>query len=53
MTYEQSVHFAQTWGLVILVALSVLVAAYALWPGNQAKFDRAARAPLQEDDQDV
>ena len=41
--------FAQTWGLVFLVAMFATALAYALWPRNKAKFDRAARLPLEED----
>lgn len=48
--YETLSSFAQTWGLVIFVALFAGVLAYALWPRNQAKFDRAARTPLDETD---
>ena len=50
MTYEAVAHFAQTWGLVLLVVLFAAVVAYALWPGNRKKFDRAARLPLEEDE---
>ena len=42
MTYEQATHFAQTWGLLILVILFVGAALYALWPGNKEKFQHAA-----------
>lgn len=48
--YESLSNFAQTWGLVIFVALFAGVVVYALWPRNQAKFDRAARTPLEETD---
>ena len=48
--YELLADFAQTWGLLLFVALFLAVAAYALWPKNQARFDRAANLPLDEDD---
>lgn len=51
MTYEQATHFAQTWGLVLLVACFVLAVIYALWPGNKKKFDKAARNPLSDGDE--
>jgi len=46
---QQIAHFAQTWGLVYLVVLFLVVLVYALWPGNARKFDRAARRPLDEE----
>lgn len=49
MTYESFAAFAQTWGLLYAAALFGLVLAYALWPSNQAKFDRAASMPLDEE----
>jgi cytochrome c oxidase cbb3-type subunit IV len=49
MTYETATHFAQTWGLVYAFALFAAILAYALWPANKTKFDRAARAPLDEE----
>lgn len=50
MTYEQATHIAQTWGLVLLAVLFAGAVVYALWPSNQAKFNRAARAPLEDGD---
>jgi cytochrome c oxidase cbb3-type subunit 4 len=49
MSFEAATHFAQTWGLALLSILFLGVVVYALWPGNRKKFDRAARAPLDED----
>ena len=48
--YEILSSFAQTWGLLLFVALFGVVLAYALWPRNQEKFDEAARVPLRDDD---
>lgn len=42
--------FAQTWGLVFLVVMFAAAVAYALWPKNKKKFDRAAQLPLDDDD---
>lgn len=42
--------FAQTWGLLYFVLLFAGVVAYALWPSNRQKFDRAARLPLEGDE---
>jgi cytochrome c oxidase cbb3-type subunit 4 len=49
MNFAAASHFAQTWGLALLSILFVAVLVYALWPGNRRTFDRAARAPLDED----
>ena len=49
MDYSAVSHFAQTFGLALLVALFAAVLVYALWPGNRKKFERAARAPLDDD----
>lgn len=49
MTYHEVSAFAQSWGLVFLVALFLGACAYALWPGNRARFEQAARLPLEED----
>jgi cytochrome c oxidase cbb3-type subunit 4 len=40
---------AGTWGLAIFILLFGAVVVYAMWPGNKAKFERAARRPLEED----
>jgi cytochrome c oxidase cbb3-type subunit 4 len=48
--YFALAHFAQTWGLVLLVVGFLGIVAYALSPGNKKKFDDAARMPLDEDD---
>jgi cytochrome c oxidase cbb3-type subunit 4 len=47
--YERLAVFAQTWGLFYVIGLFAIVLAYALWPRNQKKFDRAARMPLDDD----
>jgi cytochrome c oxidase cbb3-type subunit 4 len=49
MTYQDVSQFAQSWGLVFLVLLFLSACAYALWPGNRDRFDKAARTPLEED----
>ena len=52
MTYEQALHLAQTWGLVLLAVLFAGVLIYALWPGNRQKFNNAASTPLRDEDDD-
>jgi cytochrome c oxidase cbb3-type subunit 4 len=49
MSYEAISHFAQTWGLGLLVALFLVALGYALWPKNRERFRRAARQSLTED----
>ncbi len=49
MDYENFAGFARTYGLIYLTLLFVAVLAYAMWPRNKEKFDRAARMPLRED----
>ena len=48
MTYEQAAHFADTWGLLFLIALFLGVLVYTFWPRNQETFKRAARNLLDE-----
>jgi len=52
MDYLQISQFAQTWGLGLLLACFLGAVIYALWPGNRDKFKRAARAPLEDGDDD-
>jgi cytochrome c oxidase cbb3-type subunit 4 len=49
MTYEGISYFAQTWGLVYLVAMFVVVLVYVCRPGNRKKFEDAAQIPFKED----
>jgi cytochrome c oxidase cbb3-type subunit 4 len=49
MQYEQVAQFAATYGLIYLVILFAGILAYAFWPANKEKFEKAARLPLEED----
>lgn len=49
MDYETMRTFAATWGLIGLMALFIGAVAYALWPRNRGKFDRASRLPLEDE----
>lgn len=42
--------FAKSWGLFYLIALSLGVLAYALWPSNRKRFDRAKKSILDPHD---
>jgi cytochrome c oxidase cbb3-type subunit IV len=44
------VGFSKSFGLFYLIALSIAVLIYAYWPGNKARFDRAARSILSDED---
>ena len=49
MEYAEVAQFARSWGLVYLFVAFVGICVWAFWPRNRAKFDRAARIPLEED----
>ncbi|MEQ1619395.1 MAG: cbb3-type cytochrome c oxidase subunit 3 [Terricaulis sp.] len=51
MSYEQSVHFAQTWGLGLLALCFAGALLYAFWPANREAFKHAARAALDDGDE--
>lgn len=50
ITYQDASYFAQTYGLLYLFGLFVMVLIYALWPKNKEKFDAAAKIPLEENE---
>jgi cytochrome c oxidase cbb3-type subunit IV len=49
MDYVDIAQFARSWGLAYLFVLFLGICAYALWPRNREKFERASRIPLEED----
>ena len=50
MDFQEASYFAQTYGLLYLFGLFMVVVVYALWPKNKDKFDAAAQIPLKEDE---
>lgn len=52
MTIEHDtlVWFSKSFGLFYLIALSVSVLVYVYWPSNKTRFDRAAKAILDDED---
>ncbi len=50
MTYDTVVQLSQTSMLLFFIVFFLAVLAYACWPSNKAKFDHAARIPLQRDE---
>ncbi len=49
MNYEDVASLSGTIGLVLFMSMFFVVLVYALWPRNKAKFDKAARATLDEE----
>jgi cytochrome c oxidase cbb3-type subunit IV len=41
---------SKSFGLFYLIMLSVAVVAYAYWPTNKSRFDRAAQSILRDED---
>jgi cytochrome c oxidase cbb3-type subunit 4 len=50
--YETISRFAQQGGAIYFGVLFLLILAYALWPKNKARFEAAARIPLEDDVED-
>lgn len=50
MDYHTIVGFSKSWGLFYLIGLAVVVVAYAFWPGNRKRFNRAKNSILDKDD---
>jgi cytochrome c oxidase cbb3-type subunit IV len=50
VTYEQLSAFAQTSGMIYFIIIFMGVCLYVFWPKNRAKFDKAARMPLENED---
>ena len=48
--HETLVAFSKSFGLFYLIAFSVAVGIYALWPSNKSRFDRAAQSIIDEED---
>lgn len=48
--HAQVVAFAKTYGLFYIMALAIAVLTYTFWPSNKARFDRAARAAIDDED---
>jgi cytochrome c oxidase cbb3-type subunit 4 len=49
MEYETLKSLSAMIGLIIFIALFGLAVAYAFWPGNKERFERARRQPLEKD----
>ncbi|MCB1546493.1 MAG: cbb3-type cytochrome c oxidase subunit 3 [Hyphomicrobiaceae bacterium] len=53
MTYQTVAFVSQITAMALFTLLFAGVLVYALWPGNKQKFDRAARLPLEGDEQNT
>jgi cytochrome c oxidase cbb3-type subunit IV len=50
MKHDDLVWLAQGFGLFYLIGLSILIVAYAYWPANKKRFERAATSILDNED---
>jgi cytochrome c oxidase cbb3-type subunit 4 len=50
MSYAAISEFAQQAGSFYFLAVFIGACGYAFWPRNKAEFDKAARAPLEDED---
>ena len=44
------VWFSKSFGLFYLIALSIIIVAYAYWPSNKKRFDEAAQSIFDHED---
>jgi cytochrome c oxidase cbb3-type subunit 4 len=50
VAHDTLVWFSKSFGLFYLIALSLIVLAYAYWPSNKKPFERAAESILSDED---
>lgn len=48
--HEFLVLMSKTLGLFYLLLLSLVIVVYTYWPSNKKRFDKAAQAPLEDED---
>lgn len=49
MSYESFRHFADSWGLLYMLAIFLIVIAMVLRPGSKSQAKDAANIPFKED----
>lgn len=49
-SHDTLVAISKSWGLFYLMAFFLCVCAYAFWPSNRKRFDRAKHSILNRDD---
>ena len=47
--HEFLVAFSKSFGLFYLIALSIVVVIYAMWPSNKKRFDDAAQSIFRDE----
>lgn len=50
LEHNTLVWFSKSFGLFYLIGLAIIIVAYAYWPSNKKKFDRAAKSILHNED---
>ncbi|HEY1386849.1 MAG TPA: cbb3-type cytochrome c oxidase subunit 3 [Dongiaceae bacterium] len=50
LDHDTLVWLSKSFGLFYLIVLSLAVVAYAYWPSNKKRFDRAADSILDDED---
>jgi len=50
MSYDTLAHVIKMGGTITFFSLFLVAIIYAIWPKNRAKFDKAARQPLDATD---
>lgn len=50
MTYDTVATISQVTSLLLFIALFAGIVAYAFWPGNRSRFERAQRKALDLDE---
>ena len=50
IAHDTLVWFSKSFGLFYLIALSIIIVAYAYWPSNRKPFEQAANSILSDDD---
>ena len=48
MLHDKLLYISKYYGLLYLVLFTVCILAYALWPKNKAKFDKAAKSIIDD-----
>lgn len=51
MDHDTLVAFSKSGGLLYLMIMAAVALAYACWPSNRTRFDKAARDIIDDEDQ--
>ena len=50
LVHDVLVGFSKSAGLFYLIAMAIVALAYACWPANRDRFDKAARDIVEDED---